>query len=152
MKIKPYGDTFSDGKIQISFTLPVANNARGVQAAKELVKGMGIIDPQVVHSESLSDDFSFYIVYGSTKTLIDYDKIKVEEITSEALSKEEIEKVIGEVDIFDRTTSSPTAPGQLPSHYSPRKPLHILYEGINNNIDFSNSNFFNFKLTFIIYL
>jgi len=36
MKIKPYGDTFNDGKVQISFTLPVANSARGVQAAKEL--------------------------------------------------------------------------------------------------------------------
>jgi beta-lysine 5,6-aminomutase beta subunit len=94
MKIKPYGDTFNDGKVQISFTLPVANSARGVQAAKELVKQMGIIDPQVVHSENLSDNFSFYIVYGSTKNSVDYDKIIVEEITSEAMSKEEIEDAI----------------------------------------------------------
>ncbi|QEN08800.1 threonylcarbamoyl-AMP synthase [Oceanispirochaeta crateris] len=42
------------------------------------------------------------------------------------LTREEIESVLGPVDLFNRTTSSPTAPGQLAMHYSPRKPLYIV--------------------------
>ena len=94
MKIKPYGDTINDGKVQLSFTLPVPCSARGVAAAKEIAKDMGLVDPSVVHSESLSEDFSFYIVYGSVKTSIDYDKIVVEEITNKAMDREEIENLI----------------------------------------------------------
>ncbi|MFA6647403.1 MAG: OAM dimerization domain-containing protein [Candidatus Izemoplasmatales bacterium] len=100
MIIKPYGDTYNDGKIQISFTLPVPKSARGVAAAKEMAKSMGLIDPSVVHVEALDNNFSFYIVYGSVKNSIDYDKIKVEEITSTALTREEIENLISSN--FDR--------------------------------------------------
>jgi len=100
MIIKPYGDTYNDGKIQISFTLPVPKSARGVAAAKEMAKSMGFIDPSVVHVEALDNNFSFYIVYGSVKNSIDYDKIKVEEITSTALTREEIENLISSN--FDR--------------------------------------------------
>ncbi|MDD3128757.1 MAG: OAM dimerization domain-containing protein [Candidatus Izemoplasmatales bacterium] len=100
MIIKPYGDTYNDGKIQMSFTLPVPKSARGVAAAKEMAKSMGLIDPSVVHVEALDNNFSFYIVYGSVKNSIDYDKIKVEEITSTALTREEIENLISSN--FDR--------------------------------------------------
>lgn len=37
-KLKPYGDTMNDGKIQLSFTLPVENTEKSVEAAKELAK------------------------------------------------------------------------------------------------------------------
>lgn len=100
MKIKPYGDTLSDGKVQVSFTLPVPKSAKGIAAAKEIAKEMGIIDPSVVHTENLSDGFSFYVVYGSVKAAIDFDRIHVEEITNHALDREEIEKIIK--DEFDR--------------------------------------------------
>ncbi|MDC7241380.1 MAG: L-threonylcarbamoyladenylate synthase [Spirochaetales bacterium] len=42
------------------------------------------------------------------------------------LTRQEIEAVLGPVDQFNRTTTSPTAPGQLEMHYSPRTPLHIV--------------------------
>ncbi|MGD9760999.1 MAG: OAM dimerization domain-containing protein [Candidatus Izemoplasmatales bacterium] len=100
MKIKPYGDTLNDGKVQLSFTLPVPKSAKGVTAAKEIAKDMGLIDPSVVHAEALSDNFSYYIIYGSTKSVIDFDKIRVEEITSKAMDREEIEALIK--DEFDR--------------------------------------------------
>ena len=34
--LKPYGDTVNDGKVQLSFTLPVKNDERGQEAAKLL--------------------------------------------------------------------------------------------------------------------
>ncbi|MFA7560552.1 MAG: OAM dimerization domain-containing protein [Candidatus Izemoplasmatales bacterium] len=94
MRIKPYGDTLNDGKVQLSFTLPVSNTAKGIAAAKLIAKEMGLIDPNVVHAESLSEDFSFYIVYGSVNKSIEFDDIFVEEITQKAFSREEIESVI----------------------------------------------------------
>lgn len=100
MKIKPYGDTLNDGKVQVSFTLPVEMSQKGVAAAKEIAKSMGLIDPAVVHAESIENGFSFYILYGSVTNSLDYDKIHVEEITTSALSREEIEELIEKE--FDR--------------------------------------------------
>ena len=37
-ELKPYGDTLNDGKVQLSFTLPVENNEKGEEAAKILAK------------------------------------------------------------------------------------------------------------------
>lgn len=39
---------------------------------------------------------------------------------------EEIEGVLGEVEVATASSSRPAAPGQLESHYAPRKPLHLL--------------------------
>ncbi|MFA7075880.1 MAG: OAM dimerization domain-containing protein [Candidatus Izemoplasmatales bacterium] len=100
MKIKPYGDTINDGKVQLSFTLPISVSAKGIACAKEIAKDMGMIDPAVVNAESLSDNFSLYIVYGSVKAVVDMDKIHVEEITSKAMEREEIENLIKKE--FDR--------------------------------------------------
>lgn len=96
MKIKPYGDTINDGKVQLSFTLPIAKSAKAVAAALEVAKNLGLIDPSVVHSESLSEDFCFFVVYGSIKDSIDLTQIKVEEVNSHALLREEVETLIKE--------------------------------------------------------
>ena len=37
-KVKPYGDTMNDGKVQLSFTLPVPEGPEAVEAAKQLLK------------------------------------------------------------------------------------------------------------------
>jgi beta-lysine 5,6-aminomutase beta subunit len=94
MRIKPYGDTLNDGKIQISFTLPLKKSNRAIAAAKEIAYEMGLIDPSVVHAEDIKEGFCFFVVYGSVGFSIDYDKIKIEEISSKTLSKEEIERLI----------------------------------------------------------
>ncbi|QLY40535.1 hypothetical protein HF295_06595 [Hujiaoplasma nucleasis] len=94
MKIKPYGDTLNDGSIQMSFTLPMSLSAKAVQTAKEIGKQMNLVDPSVVHAESVGDNFSFFIVYGQTKAIVDIDKIKVVEIQKTEHSKSDIEKLI----------------------------------------------------------
>jgi L-threonylcarbamoyladenylate synthase len=51
------------------------------------------------------------------------------------LAIEEIEKVVGKVELRINHSSNPKAPGQLKNHYSPKKPLFIgdLKELINKN-------------------
>lgn len=80
MMIRPYGDTLNDGAVQLSFTLPLPHSARANEAALVFARKLGFVSAEVVHSHPLSDDFTFFVVYGKTEIAIDYDKIVVEEV------------------------------------------------------------------------
>ncbi len=89
-RIKPYGDTMNDGKIQVSFTLPVDDGEKATFAALEIAKKMGLENPSVVYHVSLDKSFTYFVLYGSFKHSINYTEIKVESIDIEALTMEEI--------------------------------------------------------------
>ena len=93
-KLSPYGDTLNDGKVQLSFTLPIKNDEKGVQAAIQLSKKMGLADPLVAESVTLDDNFTMYIVYGSVLHTINYNEIKVEKIESSVMGMHKIEDFI----------------------------------------------------------
>ncbi len=93
-KIKPYGDTMNDGKVQLSFTLPIENDEKAVVAAKELAKKMGLKDPTVAYHSSLDKDFTFFVVYGSIDHTVDYTTIQAESVEVETLSIEVINELI----------------------------------------------------------
>lgn len=80
MVIKPYGDTLNDGAIQLSFTLPVPHSAKADEAARQYAQKLGFNEVEVVHSNPLSDQFSFFVIYGKANHQIDYDKVEVEVI------------------------------------------------------------------------
>ncbi len=96
MLIKTYGDTMNDGKVELSFTLPVEANAVGAEAAKVLAKKMGMIDPSVVHSESIGAGYSFYILYGAVPFSVEMNDIKVKTVDTPTYSKDEVELMIEE--------------------------------------------------------
>jgi len=96
MHIKPYGDTLDDGKIQLSFTLPIPNDDKGAAAAVQLAAKMGIIDPQVAHRKTLSDGFTFYVVYGSVAHSVNYAEIQVQSVEGDTMSMEEVSDYIRE--------------------------------------------------------
>ena len=73
-KIKPYGDTMNDGKVQMSFTLPVPCGAEAVEAAKQLIRKMGLDNPSVVFYKELTPGFTFFNCYGSCTHTVDYSK------------------------------------------------------------------------------
>ncbi len=93
-KIKPYGDTMNDGKIQLSFTLPVEDGDKAIEAAKELAEKMGLKDPEVVYHSSLDKGFTFFVIYGKIIHSLDYTKIQVEAVEVEAMSKDDINTYI----------------------------------------------------------
>ncbi len=93
-KIKPYGDTMNDGKVQVSFTLPVDDGEKAIFAALELGKKMGIEEPLVVYHVSLDTGYTYFVLYGRLKHSIDYTKIKVESVEIEAMTIEEINEFI----------------------------------------------------------
>jgi len=95
-RIKTYGDTINDGRVQISFTLPVEDSEKGIVAAKLLAMKMGLEDPSIVYHTSLDKGFTFFVVYGSMIHTIDFTKIQVESVDVEVMSKEAINEFIKE--------------------------------------------------------
>ena len=92
-KLKPYGDTINDGKVQLSFTLPVANDDRSKEAARLLALKMGLNNPDVVIAKSLDKSYTFFVVYGSCIHTIDYESLHVASV-GESMSMEEIDEYI----------------------------------------------------------
>jgi beta-lysine 5,6-aminomutase beta subunit len=79
--------------------LPVKNDLKGEEAARIFTLKTGFREAEVVYSQSLSEEFTFYVVYGKTDISVDYSMIKVEEATDNYMDYYEIndfiEKQIG---------------------------------------------------------
>lgn len=95
-KVKPYGDTMNDGKVQISFTLPIEDNEKAVETAKILAKKMGLNDPSVAHHAPLDKEYTFFIVYGNVEHTVDYTSVHVESVDVEVMSMHEVDDYITE--------------------------------------------------------
>lgn len=93
-KVKPYGDTMNDGKVQLSFTLPVPKGAEAEEAAKLLMREMGFDNPMVVFSKELTEGFTFFNCYGSCTHSVDYANIYVPKVESTTMTMEETDEYI----------------------------------------------------------
>ncbi|MBR4487211.1 MAG: cobalamin-dependent protein [Bacteroidales bacterium] len=95
-KVKPYGDTMNDGKVQLSFTLPVPCGDEAVEAAKQMLKKMGFENPLVVFYKELTEGFTFFNCYGSTVHTVDYTAIHVPKVESTVMDMHETDEYIRE--------------------------------------------------------
>jgi beta-lysine 5,6-aminomutase beta subunit len=94
--IKPYGDTLDDGRVQLSFTLPVALNDESKEAARRLALAMGLDEPAVSHAEDMGQGFSFYVVYGQCRHRVDLAGVQVAKPEFEVLDKDGIDALIAQ--------------------------------------------------------
>jgi beta-lysine 5,6-aminomutase beta subunit len=94
--IKPYGDTINDGKVQLSFTLPVDWSEAADEAARQLAVKMGFTDVAVVEGRGIANGFSFFVVYGATPQAIDVESIKAPSARAHAMTMEEIDAFVTE--------------------------------------------------------
>ena len=92
--IRPYGDQTGDGMVQVSFTLPMPSGKRAEGAALQLAGKMGIEPAIVVHSKAIGDGFTFFVVYGSVKHLVEPGLVEVVEREFPLLSGKEINTAI----------------------------------------------------------
>jgi beta-lysine 5,6-aminomutase beta subunit len=93
-RLKPYGDTMNDGKVQLSFTLPVPDSDIAVEAAKQLAIKMGMVEPIVSHHAPLDHSFSFFVVYGSVNHVIDYTQLHVTSVDINVMTMDETDLFI----------------------------------------------------------
>ncbi len=77
--VRPYGDTTGDGMVQMSFSLPLPLDKRAEGAALQLAAKMGMDPAMLVHAKAMGPDFTFFVVYGSVRHLVEVDKVQVVE-------------------------------------------------------------------------
>ena len=101
--VRPYGDATGDGMVQTSFTLPVPPGPRADGAALQLAAKMGIEPAMVVHSTGIGGGggpagdeaaFTFFVVYGKVRHLVDLAAVHVEERAYPLLSPSEVNAAI----------------------------------------------------------
>ena len=94
--VKPYGDTLGDGKVQLSFTLPMEWSEAADEAARRLVVSMGFGDVAVAEGRSIASGFSFFIVYATTHASVDVSVLAGPVERAATLTMEQIDELIRE--------------------------------------------------------
>jgi beta-lysine 5,6-aminomutase beta subunit len=94
--IRPYGDRKDDGRIQLSFTLPVPASDRAREAARRFCEKLGLSNLVVATMEPAGRDFSFFVVYASTSVVLDYADIDVPEVKAPEWGYKAINSIIKE--------------------------------------------------------
>jgi beta-lysine 5,6-aminomutase beta subunit len=92
--VRPYGDATGDGMVQVSFTLPLPHDKRAEGAAVQLAQKMGLDPALVVHAKAMGPDFTFFVVYGSVRHLVDISQVQVVEREYPLLSPKEVNTAI----------------------------------------------------------
>ncbi len=92
----------------------------------------GYVSPtKAAHVAAQLQDKVDYILDGGTcevgieSTIVGFEKDKVTVYRLGGIAIEDIEKIVGKVEIKINQSSNPLAPGMLKSHYAPLKPLFI---------------------------
>lgn len=94
--VKPYGDTLNDGMTQLMFTLPVPYGEEANEAARQLVKKMGLDEPNVTYSHDMGNGFTYFVVYGKCQHDVDYTKIHVVKVDVDVMDRVECGDYIAE--------------------------------------------------------
>lgn len=94
--LKPYGDHWNDGKVQVSFTLPVKASEEAKEAARLYMEKMKLVHPLVASMEPMGEEFSFFVGYGYAEPTIDFTAIKVLRPEFPQLSREELVQAVKE--------------------------------------------------------
>lgn len=94
--VKPYGDTINDGKVQLSFTLPLPAGEEATESAKILLRKMGLENPQVVYFKELTPGYTFFNCYGSLVHTVDYTTVYVPKVEGNKMDMHEIDTYIKE--------------------------------------------------------
>lgn len=94
--VRPYGDTLNDGKVQLSFSLPVQPNEVGKEAAKQVLMQMGLDDIDICGMRDLTEGFTHFVAYATTHVTVDISKIIVKSVETPVMSMEETDDYIAE--------------------------------------------------------
>ncbi len=94
--IRPYGDQLNDGKIQISFTLPIESGALAKEAANELLHKAGFLNIQISRIENMHERFTFVVAYAILSQSIDTDQLEVIDVETHHWEIHEIDELIAQ--------------------------------------------------------
>lgn len=93
-RVKAYGDAMNDGKVQLSFTLPLPYGEEAKEAARQLAMKMGIEEPGVTSMMDLGVGYTYFVVYGACAHTVDSTKIVVPKVETTTMSMDETDEYI----------------------------------------------------------
>jgi len=94
--IRAYGDRKDDGRIQLSFTLPVPVSGRAREAAKRFCEQLGLRNVFIACCESAGREFSFFVAYANADVTLDFAEIQVPEVKVPSWGFKEVNHLIHE--------------------------------------------------------
>lgn len=80
--VRPYGERWNDGWVQVSFSVPAKTDDEAVELAKSTADLMNLYSVQIVHHESIAANIYFFVVYGK---LAKSDLTKIEKLHEEVV-------------------------------------------------------------------
>jgi beta-lysine 5,6-aminomutase beta subunit len=80
--------------VQVSFTLPVPPGPKAEGAAQQLANKMGMDPAMVVHSHPVGEGFTFFVVYGSVRHVVDLTQVRVVEREYPLLTPAEVNAAV----------------------------------------------------------
>ena len=90
-RVKPYADHLDDGLMQLSFTLPVPYGKAARRAAMALAGKMGLEHPEVVHFQSLTDGYTYFVMFGECVHSVDFGALSDDGFEVEYMTEAQIE-------------------------------------------------------------
>jgi beta-lysine 5,6-aminomutase beta subunit len=93
--VRPYADR-DDGIVQVSFTLPIQDSRGARAAALEVARQMGLARPEVVHSQVVTEGFTYLILYGRLESRIELDSVRGNEFDIVYMDHDEVEAFAAE--------------------------------------------------------
>jgi beta-lysine 5,6-aminomutase beta subunit len=94
--VRPYADHLDDGLVQVTFSLPLPEGPAARRAALELAESMGLTRAEVVHSQRVVADCTYFVVYGRCAHTVDYSAIGGDDLAVEHMTEDEVEAYAAE--------------------------------------------------------
>lgn len=92
--LKPYGDMWDDGTLQISFCLPMEAGPEAREAAIQYLQKHGFKKVAIAEMARAAEGFSFFVAYVNSPISIDVTKIKVPKVDTPKLGFDEVNELL----------------------------------------------------------
>jgi beta-lysine 5,6-aminomutase beta subunit len=94
--MKPYGDMWDDGRLQVSFTLPMEAGPEAREAATQYLQKNGFKKITIAEMARAAEGFAFFVAYVSSPVTVDVTRIKVPKVDTPKLSFDEVNVLLKE--------------------------------------------------------
>lgn len=90
--LKPYGERRDDGRVQLSFVLPIPASVNPKHAARNLLLKMGLLEPLISYCDLIGSDLYRIVAYAKTPCAVNVSEVTAD--PGESRSPAEIDALI----------------------------------------------------------
>lgn len=94
--MKPYGDMWDDGTLQVSFCLPMEAGPEAREAATQYLQKHGFKKIGIAEMARAAEGFSFFVAYVQSPVTVDVTRIKVPKVDTPKLDFDSVNTLLRE--------------------------------------------------------